>query len=478
MNLTVRVVLVGVMLCGAALFIFALQSDPGDAPKEPPAVQEGDAPVADAPPAKAGVLDSSANCQDCHREIYAEWKEDRHSKAWVGQLYTELSKNHTDPNCFSCHAPRPILETGLDSPAESRGEDRESGIGCLTCHRRGQHVAGRSRAFAAVAGREPDCGPVFDAQLARREAQKATAEFCGVCHNLHGTCDEFLASKYATEEGKTCLSCHMEEIVSPAVTGGPAKARLAHRFAGGHSKAMLKKALRMDARRDGELIKVRITNAGAGHKVPTDARHRGIYVRIAFFDAYGQPVRVTTNDPLTRREVTDLEVNMDVIRLFYRHEQREPTQIDPAGTLGKNNWRDSEFPIPEAAAGGRVRLRLYYHLTPVLPPQLVVADAQGDSRRGDGDQARELTVTGFLLLLLVSGDLAGAEKALAAGQAEKAIALVGDLADADDADVRALLVLGRAHLLLLDYESAVDPLLRALDKTPEDKKLARDAAWA
>ena len=53
---------------------------------------------------------------------------------------------------------------------------------------------------------------------------------------------------------------------------------------------------------------------------------------------------------------------MDVIRLFYRHEQRDPTQIDPAGTLGKNNWRDSKFPIPAAARGGSARLRLYYHL--------------------------------------------------------------------------------------------------------------------
>ena len=51
-----------------------------------------------------------------------------------------------------------------------------------------------------------------------------------------------------------------------------------------------------------------------------------------------------------------------MIRLFYRHEQRDSTQIDPAGTLGKDNWRDSRFPIPEGAKGGTARLRLYYLL--------------------------------------------------------------------------------------------------------------------
>ena len=357
-----RMVLVAIMITGAALFLMSLQPDPIEPRSN---ASSGEQPVAEfvatGPPAQKGVLDSDANCKECHEEIWNEWQSDRHSKAWVGQLYTELSKNHADPNCFSCHAPRPILETGLNSPAESRSEDRESGIGCLSCHKRGNHVAGPSKSHGRVADRDPACGPTFDPELARSGAQSETAAFCGVCHNLHGTCDEFLGSKYA-REGETCLSCHMEEIVAPVVTGGPSKARRSHRWEGGHSPRMLKRALRLDASRDGDLIKARVTNAGAGHKVPTDARHRGIYLRVAFFDAYDQPVRVTTTDPLTRREVTDLEVNMDVIRLFYRHEQRDPTQVDPAGTLGKNNWRDSEFAIPEAAKGGRVRLRLYYLL--------------------------------------------------------------------------------------------------------------------
>ena len=361
MSLGVRAALVGIMMLGAALFLYALQSDGRPEAENGIASVRVPEPEVDAPPAKPGVLESSRNCAECHSEIYAEWTGDRHAKAWVGELYIELSDNHSDPNCFSCHAPRPVLETGLDSPAESRGEARESGIDCLSCHRRGNHVAGPSRSHGVVAGRNPDCGPVYDARMARSGAQEQTAVFCGVCHNLHGTCDEFLGSEYA-REGQTCLSCHMEETVAPSVTGGPPKARRIHRWLGAHSETMLKRAMAFKARIEDGKVMVRLTNRGAGHKIPTDARHRAIYVRIAFFDKYGQPVRVTTVDPISRREVTDREVSMDVIRLFYRQEQRAPTQIDAAGTLGKNNWRDSEFPVPREALGGQVRLRLYYHL--------------------------------------------------------------------------------------------------------------------
>ena len=88
--------------------------------------------------------------------------EDRHSKAWVGELYTELSKNHTDANCWSCHAPRPIFETGLDSPAETRARYRTSGITCLTCHKSGNHVLGPIRDPRRAA-----CGPAYDSRHPR-----------------------------------------------------------------------------------------------------------------------------------------------------------------------------------------------------------------------------------------------------------------------------------------------------------------------
>jgi tetratricopeptide (TPR) repeat protein len=87
-------------------------------------------------------------------------------------------------------------------------------------------------------------------------------------------------------------------------------------------------------------------------------------------------------------------------------------------------------------------------------------------------------MTSLLLLLVLAGDLDAAEKALAEGRPEEAIEKLGDLADKKDAGPRAWAVLGRAYLLLGESEAAVEPLVRASEKLPEDKALARDAALA
>jgi tetratricopeptide (TPR) repeat protein len=84
----------------------------------------------------------------------------------------------------------------------------------------------------------------------------------------------------------------------------------------------------------------------------------------------------------------------------------------------------------------------------------------------------------LVLVVALAGDLDGAEKALAAGKAREALEALGDLADRDDADTRALIVQGRAYLALREYVAAVEPLVRASDRNPDDRALARDAAWA
>jgi hypothetical protein len=212
---------------------------------------------------------------------------------------------------------------------------------------------------------EAPCGPVHDPEFPddRPDMREATINFCGVCHNLHGTHLEFMGSRYY-RDGMTCLSCHMaEEVTSPAVTAGPAKTRKAHRFPGAHSTEMLRKAMTIVAERQGDRVVARVVNRGAGHRIPTDARHRAIRLKIAFLDRYGQAVPVT--DPQTG--TPERWALLDLIRLFYRQEQKEPTQIDPEGTPGKDNWRESVIAIPESAKGGKAVLRLYYNLSPYAP---------------------------------------------------------------------------------------------------------------
>jgi len=87
-------------------------------------------------------------------------------------------------------------------------------------------------------------------------------------------------------------------------------------------------------------------------------------------------------------------------------------------------------------------------------------------------------VTALLVLLCLAGDLAGAAEALQDGNAERALELLGDLAEGDDAEPQALLIAGKAMIELRQYEGAIDPLLRLVDIQPKDKEAARLAAWA
>ncbi len=84
----------------------------------------------------------------------------------------------------------------------------------------------------------------------------------------------------------------------------------------------------------------------------------------------------------------------------------------------------------------------------------------------------------LLMLLLPPGDLKAAEEALAAGKAEEALALLGDLVRTESVSTGVLVVQGRALLRLRRYEAAVEPLLAAAAARPDDAALARDAAYA
>jgi len=359
-----RIVCVLALVGGSLLFLNALKGAP-ESDRQERDLRVGDEPTRGADTvyaeAKPGVLDSPKNCKRCHAEIYKEWEESYHGQAWVDPLFKQLSQDYRDESCYGCHAPRPIHETKLQT-AEDRGTRRHTGVDCLTCHKRGNHVVGPIEDPQSYPGVEMECGPAFDANHPRDDAQQVTVDYCGVCHNAHGTGDEFLASRYA-REGQTCLTCHMEEVYRPIVTGGKPRKGRRHTFPGAHSPEMLRTAMTVDARREGDTLFVRAINQGAGHKVPTDARHRGIHLRVAFFDSYGAPVAFQS--PLDQKRGRELTV--DLIRLFYRHEQREPTQIAPDGTIGQPNYRETAVSIPKTAVGGKAVVKLYYLLVHSWP---------------------------------------------------------------------------------------------------------------
>ena len=75
-------------------------------------------------------------CQSCHPSIWREWERSFHAQAWIDPIYQQAASQIPDreATCDPCHAPEPVLTTGLGKMPKLRDTDRESGVSCLSCH--------------------------------------------------------------------------------------------------------------------------------------------------------------------------------------------------------------------------------------------------------------------------------------------------------------------------------------------------------
>ena len=93
-------------------------------------------------------------CKSCHPAIWREWEDSMHAKAWVDEIYQAAAKQVTDreTKCDQCHAPQPILITGVGEMPKLRDRQQEVGVSCLVCH---------LDAHGAMHGPPSSCGNLF-----------------------------------------------------------------------------------------------------------------------------------------------------------------------------------------------------------------------------------------------------------------------------------------------------------------------------
>ncbi|MFM1873321.1 MAG: hypothetical protein RL398_2743, partial [Planctomycetota bacterium] len=156
----------------------------------------------DAPTVQAGSqeaprrFESSAECRECHQDVWDEWHGSHHQIAYLNPEVRALSDDFRNKECQACHLPRPISETGYGQRVLPRQTHPEEGVSCLTCH---QGVDG------SILGRNDrpsaPCKP-------KASPEAISVEACASCHNQHQTTDQWRASHYA-QQGTTCNDCHM-----------------------------------------------------------------------------------------------------------------------------------------------------------------------------------------------------------------------------------------------------------------------------
>lgn len=344
--------------CAYALAVVACGGDP------PTPAPSADTPRPDpeaAPPTSGARADrpafaSAAECGVCHKAIYEEWRASWHGQAMTDPHFLRLSEGLKQEECIRCHAPVPLREMDNWETPVARTERREDAVSCLTCHQSGGNVAGPH----GLAG---PCRPVKDPD------QTDVTKICFACHNQHKTGDEWLAGPYAPDapeprrvEAKDCLDCHMPVVERPLVEGGPVRRGRRHTWPGGHDMDQLEKAARLEVETSptegGTRIRTFVTNVGAGHHIPTDARHRSFDVYVKVFDAEGRVLL----DPLDRDPSKQARSLTAKYRLQYRNSSLADTQIPPlARVSGLGSYKGYvDVPVRQ----GRGEAWLVYRLTP------------------------------------------------------------------------------------------------------------------
>lgn len=265
-----------------------------------------------------------SRCAACHAQIVDQWKQSLHAVADTELLYArvvgEFRKEHgfeASNWCAGCHSP---LRLGRGELNEKVAIVAQPNVDCIVCHSiRTGHVPIGNNGYDMVIGRpsgyelgKSKC--LSDRLLLVQPAAHRSMwngdfmrspEFCGVCHRqvlpdslssghggavLQDTYEEWATSKYNTADQtvrRTCQDCHMPR--APGLAADLGRKRPSHLFLGGsldiarimgaHSsyaegKPFLEKAATIaitSSRRDkaGVELMVKVTNSGAGHKLPT-----------------------------------------------------------------------------------------------------------------------------------------------------------------------------------------------------------------
>jgi len=275
---------------------------------------------------------SSSQCKECHPGVYREWVESQHELAWKNPLVAQISNQFQNKICIDCHAPRPVLRSGLGVRVLARATERDDGVNCFSCH----DMDG-GRMAATREGLDAPCNPVYDPRL-------RSVEHCAVCHNQHGTVDEWYETDFATmDPPMDCIACHMPQVERRLPDGRTYTGR-DHRMLAAHDLAVIRQAPVLEASIEGDEVAVSVTNKGAGHNFPTDERHRAVDLVVRILDDEGNLVG---------------EERRDRYRNPYRDEVGlQNTQI-PWGET-----RSYRYPLEVPA--GRVEVVLIYKLTPYM----------------------------------------------------------------------------------------------------------------
>jgi len=252
---------------------------------------------------------SSKTCGVCHKDIYEGFSHSLHSLSYTDPVFSMAyskayleTKGAAKETCRKCHAPTTLFTKDADAALPITSE----GVACDFCHSiESVDLASPDVFKLDVAGKKR--ASMKDAKSPAHSTAYAEwfnkSEMCAGCHeitSLHGlktatTYSEWKKSEYAAK-GVQCQGCHMPLVsgnpVDPSVK--PASSGKVHDHSLSHNVDVMKGALRLhlvkSERSKGEryIVDIDVTNARAGHAVPTGTQPREVVLEVTVQDADGR----------------------------------------------------------------------------------------------------------------------------------------------------------------------------------------------
>jgi hypothetical protein len=332
------------------------------------------------PGALAASPKTSAECGDCHKDIYRMWSGSAHARSMEGAVFLEAYRateeregEAVSRTCLRCHAPL----SDINKDRELSQKVTWEGVNCDVCHGLASVEMTPSGPRQTFQIGDVKRGPIQDAASGAHEVAYSelhtTSLVCAGCHefvNGEGTPILTTYSEWensrAAESGKNCQECHMgrtkANVVDPRIARVAESQVNIHEVPGGHSLDQLHKALTvaMDSRREGDTlaIDVRMTNAGAGHAVPTGMPGRRVILEMRVL-ANGETLEETRTygkfflDADGRRITDDSRYFTKGVRL------ESDSRIQP----DERRVETFRFPVPSTATA-HVSAKLHYEHAP------------------------------------------------------------------------------------------------------------------
>jgi hypothetical protein len=165
----------------------------------------------------SSTFPAARECGKCHVEIYQEWSQSDHARAYTNPHFCAATNDYSFENCLGCHAPEPALPA--HTPAV-RAVGREEGVTCVACHLEEGKLCGPLEST----------GKVQPHPIGVRPEVYHSSDLCGRCHE--GTMKQWEGAPNAisrvgdpesvSAEKQTCQQCHMEAVTRKVTqaTGG------------------------------------------------------------------------------------------------------------------------------------------------------------------------------------------------------------------------------------------------------------------